>query len=114
MKTSAQVRSELVARLAALRERADRIHSHQRNTDEPPPSDWEELASFRENDEVVDALDGFTTRDIAMVERAIERIDAGTWGTCARCDEKIEPARLEALPVAALCLSCTQTLEAKR
>lgn len=113
MKTSEQVRSELVEKLATLKERAGRIKSHQRNADEPPPADWEELASFRENDEVVDALDGFTTREIVLVERAIERIDNGTWGTCVRCEEPIEPARLEALPVAPLCLTCTQQLESR-
>lgn len=42
------------------------------------------------------------------VERALARIDAGTYGTCERCGKPIDPARLEARPWALLCIDCKQ------
>jgi RNA polymerase-binding transcription factor len=38
------------------------------------------------------------------VDRALARIDAGTYGTCERCGTAIGPERLEALPWAVLCI----------
>lgn len=43
---------------------------------------------------------------------AIERIEAGTFGTCESCGEGINPERLEALPAARLCIACAQQTEA--
>jgi len=43
---------------------------------------------------------------LAEVEHALEKLDAGTYGRCDSCGRAIEAARLEALPQAALCLSC--------
>jgi RNA polymerase-binding protein DksA len=45
-----------------------------------------------------------TDLQIADVERALERLDAGTYGTCEACGEPIGPARLRARPAARLCL----------
>jgi RNA polymerase-binding transcription factor DksA len=38
------------------------------------------------------------------VERALERLDAGTYGSCEACGKPIEPERLEALPAARYCV----------
>lgn len=37
---------------------------------------------------------------------ALDKIDAGTYGQCEECGVKINPARLEALPYAKLCIAC--------
>jgi len=44
-------------------------------------------------------------------ERAIARIEAGTYGTCESCGEPIGKARLQAFPRATLCVSCKQREE---
>jgi DnaK suppressor protein len=44
-------------------------------------------------------------------ERAIARIDAGTYGTCESCGEAIGKARLQAFPRAILCVTCKQREE---
>lgn len=46
------------------------------------------------------------------VRRAIRRIDAGEYGRCLGCEAEIAPARLEAIPWAALCVDCQQEWEA--
>jgi len=43
---------------------------------------------------------------LAEVEHALDKFDQGTYGLCDSCGQPIEPARLEALPHANLCLSC--------
>jgi RNA polymerase-binding protein DksA len=42
------------------------------------------------------------------VDRALERIDDGTYGLCERCGKPIDPDRLEARPWALLCMDCKQ------
>lgn len=44
-------------------------------------------------------------------ERAIARIEAGTYGTCESCGEAIGKARLQAFPRATLCVTCKQREE---
>lgn len=41
-------------------------------------------------------------------ERALAKMDAGTYGDCERCGRTISPERLEALPWALLCIDCKQ------
>ena len=43
---------------------------------------------------------------LAEVEHALHKFDQRTYGLCDICGRPIEPARLEALPQANLCLSC--------
>ena len=45
------------------------------------------------------------------IERAVERIDAGSYGLCERCGRPIEKARLKALPYATLCVKDKQAEE---
>jgi RNA polymerase-binding protein DksA len=45
-----------------------------------------------------------TESQLADVDRALERLDAGTYGTCEACGEPIGAARLRARPAARLCL----------
>lgn len=40
------------------------------------------------------------------VRRALDKIDAGTYGTCERCGNPIGEERLEAIPWALLCIDC--------
>jgi DnaK suppressor protein len=45
-------------------------------------------------------------QQLAAVEAALGRLDAGTYGRCVRCEEPIAAERLEALPWAAHCIDC--------
>jgi DnaK suppressor protein len=42
----------------------------------------------------------------AEIDRALEKIQNGTYGLCEQCGEPIPEARLQALPQAALCVAC--------
>jgi DnaK suppressor protein len=43
---------------------------------------------------------------VEEIDRALVKIDNGTYGRCERCGNEIPQARLEALPHAALCVAC--------
>ena len=43
---------------------------------------------------------------LAEVEHALHKFEDGTYGLCDSCGQPIDPARLEALPQASLCLRC--------
>lgn len=43
---------------------------------------------------------------LARTERALAKIDDGTYGLCDACGQPIAPARLRALPDGVLCLDC--------
>ena len=40
------------------------------------------------------------------VEHALHKFEEGTYGLCDNCGQRIDPARLEALPQASLCMKC--------
>jgi DnaK suppressor protein len=48
-------------------------------------------------------------RDLmGKIDRALARMDEGTYGICSRCGRSIEKARLKALPYADLCIKDAQ------
>jgi DnaK suppressor protein len=60
------------------------------------------------------ALRSNTQDLLVQVDAAIERIDEGRYGICARCGQKIAPDRLEALPYAIYCITCQALVEQER
>ena len=48
---------------------------------------------------------------LEMVEHALERIRARTYGTCEGCGGVIAKKRLEAIPFASLCIRCAEQQE---
>jgi DnaK suppressor protein len=48
---------------------------------------------------------------IIKIDRALERIDDGSFGLCNECGENIETKRLDARPVATLCIECKTNQE---
>ena len=55
------------------------------------------------------ALRDRAIQQLQLVDAALARIDAGTFGRCTRCGKPIAAERLEALPWAAWCIDCQRT-----
>ncbi len=49
---------------------------------------------------------GSLERALVRTDRALAKLDEGTYGTCDRCGAPIAPARLAAMPDSILCLAC--------
>jgi RNA polymerase-binding transcription factor DksA len=101
-------RVELEAQLATLEE----------NTFAASQSDMSGEVAF--DDETADAGTATFERErdlsiennvrdlLAKIDRAIRRMDAGTYGLCDRCGKPIEKARIKALPYVDLCIKDAQ------
>jgi len=48
---------------------------------------------------------------LAQIDRALSRIDAGTYGVCEACQEPIGKLRVMAFPRATLCMTCKKREE---
>lgn len=96
-------RSQILARLGELDSRLhnieDEVKSHQSR-------DWEELATEREDDEVLNSLGDEGKDEIRMLAAALKRWDAGEYGYCVTCGEQISDARLDVLPATPFCRNC--------
>ena len=57
------------------------------------------------------SLEDGEARVLRSIDRALARIDEGTYGTCARCGKPIPEDRLEAPPWAELCIEHQRELE---
>lgn len=50
---------------------------------------------------------------LKLVDEALDRIAAGDYGVCQRCEEQISPRRLEVLPWAKYCVKCQDRIAAR-
>ena len=55
------------------------------------------------------ALEKRILDQLAGVDKALDKLEKGSYGICESCGKPIDPARLEALPQATLCISCKAT-----
>lgn len=99
-------KANLEAQLAELGERQQRIAQ---DLAEPLNADSSEQAVELEDDASLEAQAALVAREIASVNRALLRMENGTYGECVRCGDAIAPKRLEARPEAALCIACAST-----
>lgn len=104
-------RKKLNARLLELGERLVQIKGE---LDDPLPKDWEDQATAEEDDEVLQSLGVSSQGEILMIREAFKRIDAGTYGICAKCGEDIAVERLDVLPHTPLCTECAQGAASQR
>jgi DnaK suppressor protein len=102
------IRAQLASQLVVLKARLGRIDDHLHNRNREVPTDSEERATFNNNEEVVEALEPRTIKEIAALESAIERLDRGEWQSCASCHKPIEPKRLALLPTTETCSVCAR------
>ena len=111
----AEVRTELEAQATALRSEIDRaeVASEKLKRDQSTEGSGDEAdagsKTFEREHEMSLANN---SRDLLVqVERALARLDAGTYGRCEECGNPIPKARLQAFPRATLCVTCKQREE---
>ncbi len=100
-----EIRVALQRKLGELQLRTGKI---ERNLRETPDPDAEEQALDRENDEVLEHLDHSSRQEMNMIQAALERIAAGTYGVCTHCGNAISAQRLTALPYTTTCIACAR------
>jgi len=81
------------------------------DTDDLP--DEIDLASSEYNQSMVFRLRDREKFLLKKIDKALARIEEGTFGICERCEEEISLKRLEARPVTTLCIRCKEEQEKK-
>ena len=100
-----------------LEDRRREIHEKLRSLREGIPMETPDVRDAEEQSvddfvrEVDLALMQMKTETLKKIDQAIFRLDEGTYGRCEDCDAEIPPARLRALPFAALCRDCQAETE---
>ena len=105
------LRQQLMQRLAHIEGRLDTVEKDRRRGTNTLDPDWEEQATVRQNDEVLDELAEEERLQARAIRAALQRIEDGSYGQCVTCGEPIDPRRLEALPYATQCISCVRRAE---
>ena len=95
----------VLSRLAALTGDFDEVVAASRDTNADDEHDPEGATIAFERSQVAALVQQARTH-LAEVDRALERLADGTYGTCEGCGRPIAPARLEARPTARLCIDC--------
>jgi RNA polymerase-binding transcription factor DksA len=99
----AKIRATLRERLGALTGRVRDLDVERR---EPLDADFEEQAQDLEDQDMLASMEEAGVAEIRQIRRALARLDAGSYGTCAICGGEIAAKRLEALPTATECIDC--------
>jgi DnaK suppressor protein len=117
-------RDELRAQLEAERDRLQTIVAEMERIERETLSEASGENNYR--DHMADQGSATFERELDMtleenareslleVNQALERIAAGTYGTCARCGADIPVERLEAYPTASMCIVCKEAEESPR
>lgn len=103
MTSIAQRKIQLTTRLADLTSRLKGIEDE---LDSHNSQDWEDLATERESDEVLEDLGNSGQLEIRQIEAALQRIVDGGYGACVKCGAEISEARLDLLPHTPFCKDC--------
>jgi DnaK suppressor protein len=101
----AKERQAALDRLAALERDFSAIveATDQANADDEHDPEGATIAFERQH---VAALLDQARRQLAQVDAAIGRLNAGKYGRCERCGQPITAARLAARPAATTCIRC--------
>ncbi|MBS1795371.1 MAG: TraR/DksA family transcriptional regulator [Acidobacteria bacterium] len=78
------------------------------DSETPDPVD---LAVRNYSKNVMLAVSENESRQLLLINEAIERIDNEEYGSCQNCENPINPKRLDAIPWARYCLNCQELVE---
>ena len=78
------------------------------DSETPDPVD---LAVRNYSKNVMLAVSENESRQLVLINEAIERIEDDEYGLCQNCEKEINPKRLDAIPWARYCLSCQELVE---
>lgn len=101
-------RATLLAQIAALRGGSiSRVEAAAQHLEELQDRD----AQATTERETEFALEEHELHELAMIDAALARIQAGTYGECTDCGVDIPEARLNVAPEAARCIQCQEKVE---
>ncbi len=106
-------RSDALASLARLTRDYDGVVAASRDSNADDEHDPEGATIAFERSQI-GALRREAEQHLAEAQAALERLDAGTYGTCEQCGRVIAEGRLEVRPTARLCIDCASAAGRRR
>ena len=106
------LRSDLLRRRRTILETARRAQEELealRGAERDP--EFEEGAQSEHEQYTLSLLGEVQRRQVAMIDAALARIEAGEYGICVDCETEIDAKRLAAFPFALLCTECATRRE---
>lgn len=76
-------------------------------------SDYDDMGSTVDTDTAYRLME-LGSVEIEEIDRALQRMDAGTYGLCEECDAQINIERLKALPFTPMCINCKRLSESSQ
>lgn len=104
-------RGELEQQLAGIEEAAFNLSQSEMSGEVSFDEDSADAGSFTFEREKDLSIANNVTDLRSKIDRALRKIDDGTYGVCESCGRAIEGPRLKALPHVTLCLSCKKAEE---
>lgn len=103
---------EIKERLIAERENLlNKLKENDLSIDDSETPDPVDLAVRNYSKNVMLAVSENDSRQIILINEALERIEDEEYGSCQNCEKEINPKRLDAIPWARYCLSCQELVE---
>ncbi len=109
-KRLAHYRQTLLEKQAALTAMVQRTEGYGREK-EPAIQDVADMAVESYTKEFLFGKSSGDRRILQLIQEALERINAKTYGTCAHCEGPIQQRRLDAVPWTRHCLECQALME---
>lgn len=107
----AELESEVLRLRAELQASDEAISGLMRDSGDGAGDDQADTGTKNITRESELALAANANSMLEQTERALERLEAGTYGLCENCGQPIGKARMQAFPRATLCVDCKQKQE---
>ncbi|HSI88320.1 MAG TPA: TraR/DksA family transcriptional regulator [Pyrinomonadaceae bacterium] len=89
----------------------EKLKGNDLSIDDSETPDPVDLAVRNYSKNVMLAVSENESRQLALIDEAVLRIDDEEYGLCQNCEQAITPKRLEAIPWARYCLNCQELVE---
>lgn len=98
----------------ALEQKLSELGNERRSRDvlviEASSDEMDRIQRASERESAIDKLERNSSR-MGEVRAALRRLDEGSFGICASCEEEINPRRLAAVPWTTSCIVCQEAAE---
>jgi DnaK suppressor protein len=103
-----EIKASLIAERDIL---IEKLKGNDLSVDDSETPDPVDLAVRNYSKNVMLAVSENESRQLALIDEALLRIEDEEFGVCQNCEKAITPKRLAAIPWARYCLDCQELLE---
>jgi DnaK suppressor protein len=89
----------------------DKLNGNDLSIDDSETPDPVDLAVRNYSKNVQLAVSENESRQLTLIDEALQRVDDKEYGKCQNCQKDINPKRLAAIPWARYCLDCQELVE---